>query len=383
MKKPVVLAKCTKYELQDVKAALLKTIEALGGLSKYVGKKDTVLLKLNLLMRKKPEEATTTHPVFVQALAEILTEYGCDVLLGDSPGGPFTFSMLRSVYKATGIQDVTLKTKARLNFNVESCEKENPEGLILKKMTVTDMLNDVDKVISVSKLKTHGMMTFTGAVKNMFGVIPGIRKAEFHLNMPDYDVFADALVDICLLSNPVLSFMDGIEAMEGNGPSSGSVRKTDVILASSSPYHLDKAACTIAGIPLESVPTIKACIKREIVEKGLSDIIFLGDPIEAFKTPPFKLPDSKSILSRMNKIPTPIMGAVNNLLQPKVSVNHKECVGCGDCAKNCPARVIEMKNKKPHIDTKKCIRCYCCQELCPKGCVQIKRPAALRILTKS
>ncbi len=380
MNKKVSLARCENYNLEDVKNAIKKNIDNIGGLKKYVESGERVLLKVNLLMKKKPEDAVTTHPTFVRALAEIFIENGNDVLIGDSPGGAFNERILTSLYSATGYSEIAEKTNAKLNFNVKSSEKETPNGFVLKKMVITDMLNDVDKVISVSKLKTHGMMTFTGAVKNMFGTIPGIMKAEYHLNMPEYDTFADAMIDICINANPILSFMDGIEGMEGDGPSSGDKRNVNVVITSESPYHLDKVACKIIDLDFQKVPIIKNCIKRGICKEGLLDIELLGDDISSFKLKDFKIPETR-ILNPTKNMPKAFSDIINKFLQPKPVFDYELCIKCGVCAENCPAKVIDMSAKKPIVDLSNCIRCYCCQELCPKKSVKIHRPAILKYIT--
>lgn len=377
----VSLSRCNDYNYNEVKAAVLKSIEKLGGLEKYILKGDKVLLKVNLLMKKPPSYAATTHPTVVRALAEILISYGATVVIGDSPGGPFNEKMLAGIYKTTGMEEIAKLTGATLNSNFKSCEKANPKGVLLKQLTVTDMLNDVDKVISVSKLKTHGMMTFTGAVKNMFGIIPGIMKAEYHLNMPEKPVFADALVDICVCANPVLSFMDAIVGMEGAGPSGGDARNIGAIIASESPYHLDKVACSIINIHFSKVLTIKKSIERGLCSDGLSDIFLLGDEgIDSFKQANFKIPETIEV-DFGKKVPKPLRGLVNKHLQPRLIFDESKCIGCKVCINNCPVKVLTMeKGKKIKINSEKCIRCYCCQELCPEKAVTVYRSKLLKFL---
>ena len=168
----ISLYRCDQYEEGRVMESLRQAIAALGGWEPYLTPQDTVLLKLNLVMNKRPEAAATTHPVFVKALIRLLQEYGCRVVIGDSPGGLFNVTALGRIYRGTGIESIAEETGAILNHNTGSMDVQNPDGQVMKSLTMTAMLRDVDKVISVSKLKTHGMMTFTGAVKNMFGVIP-------------------------------------------------------------------------------------------------------------------------------------------------------------------------------------------------------------------
>ena len=382
MKETVSLIRCSEYEYDLVKDSILKSFENLGGIEKYINKGDKVLLKLNLLMKKKPEDATTTHPTFAKALAEILIEYGAEVIIGDSPGGPFNTSLLRGVYKACGIEKIADEVGAKLNYNINSVEMKNDEGLILKKITAIEVLNEVDKVISVSKLKTHGMMMFTGAVKNMFGIVAGLEKAEYHVRMPNNDDFSNALVDICLLSKPVLSFMDGIVGMEGAGPSGGDPRDIGAVIASTSPYHLDVVATSIIKITPNKVPTIKRSIERGLCKGNLEDIILKGDNIDDFIIEDFIVPEIRSLDLLEGKMPKFIREIINGLLQPKPVFNHEKCVGCKDCYESCPPQVIKMVNNRPFVDLDGCIRCFCCQELCPVKAVNIHRPVLMKLLAK-
>lgn len=252
-----------------VEESIHQSFVNMGGIDKFIDKEDKVLLKLNLLMKKKPEDATTTHPMFAKALAKILIDYGAEVIIADSPGGPFNINALKGVYKACGIEKIADEMGAKLNYNTNSMEIKNEKGLILKKITAIEVLREVDKVISVSKLKTHGMMMFTGAVKNMFGIVAGLEKAEYHVRMPENRDFSNALLDICLAAEPVLSFMDGIIGMEGDGPSAGIPKDVGVVIASTSPYHLDVVATTVIGLTPSKVPTIqKVCRKRTMQRKS-------------------------------------------------------------------------------------------------------------------
>jgi len=381
MERRVAVQRCETYDETAVKARLAQCFADIGGLERYINKGERVLLKVNLVMKKRPEEAATTHPVVVKALAQLLLEYGAKVLIGDSPGGLFSESILRGLYAATGMERVAAETGASLNFNVKAAERANPNGVLLKKLTTVDMLNDVDKVISVSKLKTHGMMTFTGAVKNMFGIVPGVTKAEYHLNMPSYDMFANALIDVCLCAPPVLSVMDGIEAMEGHGPTSGRARPMNALLAANDPFALDQTACAMIGLAEARVPILAEGIKRGLCTAGLGYIQYFGEPWKAFEVDDFDIPETRTLLT-IKPMPKFFRRFMGRFLQPKPVFVHETCVGCGDCARNCPAKVIEMRAHKPFAAMNACIRCFCCQELCPKKAVEIYRPRLLRILSR-
>lgn len=378
----VSLVKCHDYEYDLVKNAIERSFQNLGGVEKYIKYGDKVLLKLNLLMKKRPEEATTTHPIFAKALAEILIRYGADVIIADSPGGPFNTSALKGVYRACGIEKIAEELNIKLNYNTNSVNIKNKKGLILKRITTIEVLNKVDKVISVSKLKTHGMMMFTGAVKNMFGIVAGLEKAEYHVRMPKIEDFSNTLVDICLAANPVLSFMDGIIGMEGAGPSAGDPRKIGAVIASTSPYHLDVVATSIIGLEPTKVPTIQRCVERGLCKGNLEDIELKGEGIEKFIINDFIVPNIRSLDLLEGKLPKFVRNIVNGLMQPKPKFIHERCIGCGDCAKNCPPHVIDMTSKKPVVNLNGCIRCFCCQELCPVKAVDIYRPIIMKLLAR-
>lgn len=378
----VSLVECREYDYNLVKKSIIESFNNLGGIEKYINKGDKVLLKLNLLMKKKPEEAATTHPIFTKALAEVLIEYGAKVIIGDSPGGPFNERMLKGIYKVCGIDKIADETGAILNYNTNGIEVPNPEGKYLKNLTVAEMIKEADKVISVSKLKTHGLAVFTGAVKNMFGIVPGLIKAEYHLTMPEIEEFSDALVDICLCGKPTLSFMDGIVGMEGHGPSAGEPREIGAVLASASPYHLDVVATSIINLNPIEVPTIKRCIEREICTGTFEDIELVGEKIEKFIIEDFVIPETRTIKLVSDWMPQFVRSFIDNMTRPRPIFSHEECIGCRDCEEACPPKVINMKNNKPIVSLEGCIRCFCCQELCPKKAVKIHRPWMLRKMAK-
>jgi len=215
----ISLLRCEDYEYDKVKEAIDRTFDNLGGISKYIKPGMKVLLKINLLMKKKPQEATTTHPVFVEALTRAVQEAGGIVTIADSPGGLYTEKALKGVYSICGIEETAKRTGAILNYDTGFEEVSFPDGKITKSFMVIKPVIDADLIITVPKLKTHGMTLFTGAVKNLFGVIPGTYKAEYHFRMPDKKDFCSMLVDLCQCVKPSLAIMDAIVGMEGNGPS--------------------------------------------------------------------------------------------------------------------------------------------------------------------
>lgn len=380
--KKVSLVKCKDYEYEKVKSAIFQSVENLGGWDKYISKGDKVLLKVNLLMKKKAEEATTTHPIFVKALSDLLVDYGAEVIIGDSPGGPYNEKALRSIYKYCGYDEISKGDKISLNYDVSTCEDSNPDGLLLKKLEVIGLLKRVDKVISVSKFKTHGMMVFTGAVKNMFGTIPGLVKAEYHYKMPNVEDFSNMLLDVCINANPILSFMDAIVGMEGNGPSAGSPIDVGLVISSESPYHLDDIAVRIAGMNPMDVPTVKSSYERGICKEKLEDIEIVGSNLDDSILNEFKYPSIQDVKFFKNRVPLFLERILDYNLRPRPEFDEEKCIGCGECYRACPPDAISMNDNFPHVDLIKCIRCYCCQELCPVKAVEIYRPWILRKIVK-
>ena len=376
----VSLLACGQYELEALRAALANSIRNLGGWEPYIRPGEKVLLKVNLVTNKEPDYAATTHPLFVQALAELLTEYGAKVVIGDSPGGLFNEEILRRLYQGTGMKRAAEASGAQLSYNTGSALVKNPEGKLLKSLTQTAMVQEADKVMSVSKLKTHGMMTFTGAVKNQFGTVPGTKKAEYHFRMPQTLDFADALIDICLAANPVLCFMDAVMAMEGNGPTGGTPRKVGAVLASASPFELDLVAAHLIGLKREEVPTLQQAYLRGLGPEEVHKVDIAGEDPQRFVLENFKMPDhiKPQLMSSLG----PAGRMLSGMLRPKVRFHTEICVSCQTCLRNCPAGAIVMKNQYPSVNYRQCIRCYCCQELCPRNAVTVQESRIMKLANR-
>jgi uncharacterized protein (DUF362 family)/Pyruvate/2-oxoacid:ferredoxin oxidoreductase delta subunit len=369
----VHITRCNNYEYLEVEKAVAECLDTIPELAERLFEGARVLVKTNLLMRKNPEDAVTTHPAVIEAIVRYLQAKGCKPVIGDSPGGPFNEWNLKGVYKAAGMIAVAERTGCELNYDTSVIEVSNNEAKLLKNMQIIKIAHDVDFVISAAKLKTHGMMTYTGAVKNLFGVIPGITKAEYHFKMNNTANFAEHLVDICQYVKPVVSIIDGIDCMEGDGPSAGIKKHVGVILASANPYALDVAASKIAGIKPELIPTIVAAEKRGLASSDYRKLVVSGVALEDIKVEPFLLPNSINVNFVGGRVPKFLEGFISSTFRPKPVFDHNKCVGCGDCKRSCPPDIIEMVNGKPVPDLDKCIRCFCCHELCPVKAVDIKK----------
>ena len=379
----VSVVPCDAYEPALAKAALQEVLAPLGGLD-FIKPGDRVVIKANLITFLKPDKAATTHPVLLSALTELLRDRGAVVVIGDSPGGPFSLPYLKRVYAATGLTTCE-KAGATLNQNTQIKEVDFPEARVMKHFTYTAYLDDCDYIIDFCKLKTHGMMGLTGGCKNMFGAIPGTDKPEYHYRYPNPTDFSRMLVDINAYFKPVLTICDGVMAMEGNGPSMGKPRKMGLLAASKSPHKLDLVLAALIHMDRADVPTLEAAYERGLIPATVSDLS-VTEGWEKFICPDFETIGAKRGLlftdeasGWIGKLWGRIVKAA---VQPRPQPNREDCIGCGECARVCPAKAIAMVEKKPSIDYKTCIRCFCCQEFCPIGAMKVKRTGLSTFLEK-
>lgn len=373
----VAVVRCKTYNVEAVKPALEEALNAVNGLD-FVMPGMKIIIKPNLVSFKKPDAAATTHPALLEALVEMLLARGADVTIGDSPGGPHSLPLLNRVYAATGM-DRLEKLGAKLNRNMNEKTVDFPEGKVLKNFTYTEYLDEADAIIDFCKLKSHGMLGMSAAVKNLFGTIPGLKKPEVHYKFQNDAEFADMLVDLNEYFKPRLAICDAVVGMEGNGPTAGTPRQIGAIIASKSTYYADVVGAELIGMNIDGLPTLQAAYERGFAPASSKNLRVYGDicalTVDDFKAPPVR---GLSFMRKGNVLHFISKAA----LEHKPTLKKRLCVGCGECARMCPAKAIEMKNKKPHINREKCIRCFCCQEFCPRAAMVAHRPLAAKVLNK-
>jgi uncharacterized protein (DUF362 family)/NAD-dependent dihydropyrimidine dehydrogenase PreA subunit len=380
---PVVMTPCESYDEATVKAALEAVLAPVGGLD-WVREGMTVGIKANLVSAMKPEECATTHPSLLCALTEMLRSRGARVIIGDSPGGVYTAAFVNHVYHAAGLAACEA-AGAELNRDLGVADTHFPEAHVLKSFTYTAWLDTCDAVIDFCKLKSHGMMGMSGAAKNLFGVIPGTMKPEYHFRFPDMRDFARMLVDIndYFADKVRLTLVDAVEGMEGNGPTKGTPRHIGVLLASTSPHTADVICARLIGLSEDAVPTLQAARERGL----LPDAVTLISTVPDKGAEDFAVSDFEHVAVRRGHLFTSkgrlVSKVLEKLLDSRPKLRESECVGCAKCASICPAGAIVMENKKAVIHRDKCIRCFCCQEFCPTGAMKVKRTLIARILVKS
>lgn len=361
---------CDSYDIKKLDKIIERHFALLEAEKQIIHEGDNVVIKPNLVMRRRPEEATTTHPEFMAAIIRAVKRRGGNAIIAESGGGPYTKGALKSLYSVTGIEGIAKREGAELNFDTGSTPVKASDTHVCSSFDIINPVVNADVVISAAKLKTHGQMTYSGAVKNIFGTIPGLMKPEFHYRYPTKPAFGEMIVDLCETVKPSISFIDGIVGMEGNGPTGGTPKKLGVTLASLNPHALDLYACSLIGFEPKDIPTLCSAIDRGICPENVSELEVFGDA--EVKHTDFKEPDSIS-LDFIAKMPEFVRRPFEKLFTPRPSINYKACVGCGKCAESCPEHTITIVDKKARIDYSKCIKCFCCHEMCPMRAINIKR----------
>jgi uncharacterized protein (DUF362 family)/NAD-dependent dihydropyrimidine dehydrogenase PreA subunit len=375
----VSVVRCDGYESEAVYRKAKEAVDLVGGMGAFVSRGDRVLIKPNLLSARTPDRAVLTHPAVVEAAIRLVVEAGGTPLVGDSP----SIGSARSCAQKGEI----LPVLERYGVPLLSCETvavvKNPDGAFKTFEVAKDALS-VDKIINLPKLKTHGQMVMTLAVKNTFGLIPGARKTQWHLrtgNRPDH--FARMLVDLHYLMRPVLSIIDGIMAMQGNGPGSGDPVDMGLVIAGADASAVDHVISRIVGLDPSLLYTLVEARKAGLGTVDPSRIEVRGERLGDVSVEGFIFPPTGPL---MGGVPAGITRIARRILTPRPVMIPELCIECGRCEKVCPARAItgpppqakrraDKRSRTPGrmtIDYDRCIRCFCCQEICPEGAIQIR-----------
>ena len=371
MRTAVSIVKCEDYTPSNVLRAVREAVDLIGGIERFVTFGEKVLIKPNLLSPHPPEHAVTTHPAVVEAVVGLAAASGARCVIGDCPSiradTPVGYEHLLRV---TGMADVLQRTGATsLRLDERRMEREVPDARVFRSITLTEALNGGEALISVCKFKTHELTLLSGAVKNLFGLIPGRRKVQYHLQAgSNPEMFAQILVDLLRAVRPTLSIMDGIVGMDGQGPAAGRRRTFGVIIASSDPVALDAVACAAAGVDPMEIPTLRLAHEQGVGVADLSQIQVVGAAVSEVRIEDFLMPPRGDIVSRL---PKPLYRMLRNQLVRKPVFICKRCSGCRSCVKTCAVEAITGKGKNLRVDYAACIRCYCCQEVCPEQAIRL------------
>ena len=379
----VSIVPCTSYDPALCRQALEAVLAPFGGLD-WVRPGMKIAVKANLVSAMKPERAATTHPVLLAQLGAMLAERGAEVVIGDSPGGLYNAAYVGAVYRAAGVEEAE-GPGVRLNRDFSQAEAHFPEAKVARRFQYTRYLDDADVILDFCKLKSHGMMGMSAAAKNLFGVIPGTMKPEYHFKYPDPADFARMLVDLNEYFKPRLAIVDAVVGMEGNGPTAGTPRPIGALLAGPSTHRVDLACAALIGLRREDVPTLEAAYERGLIPASADGLEISGD-LAVFTLRDFQNVEVHNSHLFTGRLPGPLGKAQSRVLQAllgsRPQVQRKLCVGCRKCEQICPAKAIHMEQKSPVIDRSRCIHCFCCQEFCPKGAMQVHRTALARLLNR-
>ena len=363
---PRVIVKRSSYHPDKLRSHIFEMMASLGGDGIRAGTR--VLVKPNFLSPASPDEGLLTHPAVVRAVCEYLLEKRAGVTVSDSPA----LGSFEKILKDNGVRDALAGLDVKVAEFRTSIKTDigDPFGRI-------DMAGEAleaDMVVNLPKLKTHSQMLLTLAVKNCFGCVVGFRKAEWHMRTGvNHEMFARLLVQIHRAVNPYMTILDGIIALEGEGPGRGGVpRHLGVLMASDSALAVDVMVCRMLGLDPEALPTNRMARQMGLMPEQV-DLEGVLPGVENFK-----IPGATSLIYG----PKSLQGFVRRHLTRRPVADESLCTLCGDCRKFCPARAIEEAGTKIRFDYDKCIRCYCCIEVCPRGALRTAESPPAKLFRK-
>lgn len=438
-KSKVALVRCSSYKREDVEHAVTTAINLLGGFEEIFAGDENIpeitveselVLKPNLLAKASPEKAVTTHPEVFRAVGKALQEAGYKNLkYGDSPGNPM-LSVSRTA-EGCGIKTVADELGIEAGDFEHGTEIEFPEGRAAKHFVICNEVAKVigaggetpaGAVINICKMKTHQLERITGAVKNTFGCVYGVNKTASHAKFASPEHFAKMIADLNLLVRPRLHIMDGIVAMEGNGPGSGDPLQMYVLIASTDPVAVDTTFCKLINLDADLVPTNTAAAEAGVgkmdddgIEVLLGDMpmqkegaeILMDDISVKYGNSMFKVQRGREYRGSFR-----IMNILGRLIEKKPIILEDKCIGCGICVESCPVegkaialrpRITAVlsetsggtgmsrslseeegvpKGRVALYNYSKCIKCYCCQEMCPEKAIIVHKSLIAKIIDR-
>ncbi|MDX9783258.1 MAG: DUF362 domain-containing protein [Spirochaetia bacterium] len=362
---------CGSYDPGLLDRCIAQAAEA-AGFPDIAGKR--ILVKPNLLKAAAPEEAVTTHPEFVAAVLRFLWKQGAaSIQVGDSPG----HQNGRAVGKASGILHAALDGGATWVDFVPGEPRPAPEARLVKSFKLASALDDCDLVVNLPKLKTHRLASYTGAIKNLFGLLPGLAKSAMHLRFSDKIQFGTMLVDLGLSIKNSFHFLDGVVAMQGEGPGNGEPYPLGLVFASNDAAALDWVAASTIGYDPRRIPYLTDAIGRSGRDPDSPYIDTGSYVVDKKRTKGFKLlPYTAQSNASLSEIPHYLEPLAMRFLAERPIFDKERCIGCSACIRICPAEALELERLNDgkyqvRIDDRACITCYCCHEVCPVGAIAI------------
>ncbi|CAB1083820.1 Iron-sulfur cluster-binding protein [Olavius algarvensis Delta 1 endosymbiont] len=383
MDSKVYIVRCEDYV--DTGDRINALIDLMGGMGRFARQDEKIVLKVNLLREARPETAVCTHPAVLAAVGALVKKEGAEAVIADSPGGGYSYSekTLNKIYRTSGMLQAAQQAGLILNRDTTSRPASYADGILTKHFDIITPVYEAGAVFNLCKMKTHLFTMMSGAIKNIFGVVPGLSKPGYHAKLHDPKRFAGMLLDLAQYISPRLSIMDAVVAMEGNGPGTGDPRKVGLLLASESPLALDVVAGEIMGIDRKLNSIVMEAEQRGLDPHRIEDIEIIGAELAEVKVPDFKPPQVAPGDFGLDPMPWH-----QRLLQPyfknaysvRPKVIWERCIACGTCIEGCPVQAVSFVNEKAFVDDDKCIRCYCCHELCPEEAIGLHRSLLYQLL---
>jgi len=383
MDSKVYIVRCEDYA--DTEDRINDLIDLMGGMGRFAKQGEKIVLKVNLLREARPETAVCTHPAVAAAVGTLVKQEGAEAVIADSPGGGYRYSekTLNKIYRTSGMLQAAQKAGLALNRDTTSRPASYADGILTKHFDIITPVYESGAVFNLCKMKTHLFTMMSGAIKNIFGVVPGLSKPGYHAKLHDPKRFAGMLLDLAQYISPRLSIMDAVVAMEGNGPGTGDPRQVGLLLASESPLALDVVAGEIMGIDRKLNSILIEAEDRGLHPHRIEDIEVIGAELAEVKVPDFRPPQVAPGDFGLDPMPWH-----QRLLQPyfknaysvRPKVIWERCIACGTCIEGCPVQAVSFVNEKAFVDDDKCIRCYCCHELCPEEAIGLHRSLLYQLL---
>jgi uncharacterized protein (DUF362 family)/Pyruvate/2-oxoacid:ferredoxin oxidoreductase delta subunit len=372
MENKVYIVQCTDYD--DVEDKLGALMDLMGGMGRFAKQGEKIVLKVNLLREARPAEAVCTHPSVVAAVGRLANETGAVPVIADSPGGGYRYTRktLDKLYHTSHMHQAANQAGITVNWDTTSRPVSYADGILTKHFDIITPVYEADAVFNLCKMKTHLFTVMTGAIKNIFGVIPGLSKTGYHAKLHDVQRFAGMLLDLSQYVSPRLTIMDAVVAMEGDGPGAGDPRSVGLLIGSENPLALDVAATEIMGLKRTENPVLMEAERRDLKPNRLEDIEVIGADLAAVRVPDFKRTRVSAGSLGLDRMPW-----YQRLLEPlfkdaftvRPRVIWHRCIACGTCIEGCPMEAISFVDERASIDDDKCIRCYCCHEICPEEAI--------------
>lgn len=341
----------------------------------------TVLLKPNILSPKKPEAAVCTHPTVIAASVRVFLERGAArVMVGESPAT----ANPTAAAKATGIYHAVLAAGGEWVEFHDWISVACPEGKLVKSVEFASVFSEADLVVSLAKLKTHQLMAYTGVMKNLFGLVVGLQKAQMHFRFSDKKDFAVYLTDLNLAANAQYAIMDAIVGMEGNGgPGNGNPISLGFLAASDNLLALDWECASIIGYQPQHILNLNDALDRKVWLLSPEEIVRLGDDPQELKPASFQIVKEPSAYVSLRKMLPDWLYRMTELILIKTPrFQRKKCILCGRCIEICPSKALRLeerkirsgrKKKRVVLEKVKCLHCFCCHEICPVEAILLKR----------